>query len=121
MSDYRPLKNYVARRGGLRLAMHARLRDSLVDAAVEEFPATASPLYVQDVLQARLRIRVRKKYGSVLAMLLLSAFVNVVVRLVIEWWLDRNSHRVLMEGWHRNAVARSHVPASQSEEAREAS
>lgn len=35
-ATYRPLKDYVARRGGLRLAMHERLRDQLVEAAVAD-------------------------------------------------------------------------------------
>lgn len=111
-ATYRPLKAFVTSRGGMRMAMHPRMRDSLIEAAVEEFPTDASPDTVTEVLAARMRIRVRKQYGSVVAMLLISALVNVIVKLVVEWWLDRNSHRVLMEGWRRSALARSHVPAS---------
>lgn len=110
-ATYRPLKAFIAARGGMRLSLHPRMRDSLTEAAVEEFPTDASPEVAEEVLGARMRIRVRRQYGSVVAMMLISALVNVIVKLVVEWWLDRNSHRVLMEGWRKSALARSHVPA----------
>ena len=40
---------------------------------------------------------------GVVAMLLLSAFINVIVKLVMEWWFERDSHRVLMRGWAMKA------------------
>lgn len=107
MSD--SLKSHVARRGGLRLAVHARLRDRLVDMAIEEFPVTAAPINVEDVLRARMAVRLRREYGSVVAMFLISVLVNAIVRIVIEWWFQRPSHRILMEGWHRHAVARPDI------------
>ena len=110
--QYRPLKDFVARKGGARLSMHAGIRDRLVDMAVEEFPVDAPPDLKEDVLRARMRIRVRKEYGSVMAMILIGVLVNVITRLVLEWWFERNSHRVLMEGWgHAVAAARLSPPA----------
>lgn len=107
---YRPLKDYVARRAGIRLAFHPALRDRLVDMAVEEFPADASAEHVAEVLKARMARRVRGEYGSVIAMLILGAIVNVIVRLIVEWWLKRNSHRVLMAGWNKSALAPTDIP-----------
>lgn len=105
--QYRPLKDFVSRKGGARLAMHGGIRDRLVDLAVEEFPFDAPFDRKEEVLRARLRIRVRKEYSSVAAMILIGVLVNVITRLVLEWWFNRSSHRVLMEGWnHALAAAR---------------
>lgn len=111
-ASYRPLKDYVARRGGVRLAMHARLRDQLVEAAVTDWPIGCDADKVDDVVMARLRLRVRQKYGSIMAMLLISVIANIVGRLVLEWWRERQSHRVLMSGWAGKAQAAAgyHAP-----------
>ncbi len=109
--QYRPLKDFVARKGGNRLALHAGIRDRLVDMAVEEFPVDAPPDLKEEVLRARMRRRVRTEYGSVMAMILIGVLVNVITRLVLEWWFDRNSHRVLMQGWN-HAVAAARLPPS---------
>ena len=109
-ATYRPLKEFVARRGGTRLALHGGLRDKLVEWAVEEFPIDCPPDRAEEVLKARLNVRIRRNYGSVMAMILIGVLVNVITRLVLEWWFERRSHRVLMEGWHRNALAAAHIP-----------
>lgn len=101
-----PLKQYVSKRGGFRLASHTRLRDRLVDMAIEEWPESCDPDKIRDVLKARMGIRVRKEYGSILAMFIISVLVNAIAKIVVEWWFARDSHRVLMLGWHRNASDR---------------
>lgn len=106
MRRYSPLKDFVSRRGGLRLASHSRLRDRLIEMAVEEWPDQCEPTMIADVLKARMAIRVRKEYGSVLAMFIISVLVNAIAKIVVEWWFSRDSHRVLMAGWHRNAAHR---------------
>lgn len=99
VGSYRPLMDYVRRRGGARLAMHRGLRDRVVEEIVADWPTDCPIERLEDVVRARISVKVRKKYGSVVAMLLLSAFINVIVRLVVDWWLERNAHRVLMRGW----------------------
>lgn len=99
VGDYRPLKDFVRRRGGLRLSMHWGLRDRIVDEIVAGWPTDCPVERVEEVVRARISVKVRQKYGSVIAVFLLSAFINVIVKLVIEWWLNRNAHRVLMRGW----------------------
>lgn len=96
---YDPLKRRVQAAGGLRLAMHPHLRDQLVEAAIAEWPDGLDADKIEEVLRARLRVRARKKYGSVIAMLLLSVFINALVKIIIDWWRERDSHRVLMAGW----------------------
>jgi len=117
-ADYKALKDYVSRTGGMRLAMHGQLRDQLVEMAVEEFPFDAPDDRRVEVLSARLRIRARERYGSVLIMLLVSVLANLIARLVIEWWKKHHSHKILMYGWSRNAKANRNLPpAVDSEEA----
>lgn len=96
---YASLKEHVARVGGLRLAIHGGLRDQLVEMAVEDYPLDAPPERMEEVLRARLRLRCRQKYGSVIALLLISVIANLVARAVWEWWRNRHVHRVLMTGW----------------------
>lgn len=99
MPDYRPLRDYVRRRGGLRVAMHGRLADQVLDEVVAGWPIGCHPDQIEEVVRARVAVKVRRKYGSVVAIILLGALINVLVRLVMDWWLQRNSHRVLMQGW----------------------
>ena len=110
-ATYRPLKEFVARKGGSRLSLHAPFRDRMVEWAVEDFPTDCPPDRVEEVLRARLRVRVRRQYGSVMAMILIGVMVNLITRLVIEWWFDKRGHRVLMEGWHKNAVEAANIPS----------
>jgi len=102
---YRPLKEYVRKRGGARLAFHGRLRDQLIEMAVEDFPVNADDITGPEVLAARLRIRAREKYGSVMLMLLISVISNLIAKYVWEWWKKRHSHQVLIRGWQAAASA----------------
>lgn len=100
---YRPLKTFVAKRGGVRLAFHGGLRDRLVDMIVAEWPENCPNERIEEVVRARVARRVRDEYGSVIAMFLIGVLANAIIKIVIEWWLARNSHRVLMEGWRAQA------------------
>ena len=102
-AQYRPLKTFVARKGGIRLAMHGGLRDQLVEMAVAEFPLDADDDKKLEVLAARLKQRCRQQYGSVVAMILIGVLINLISRIVVEWWKNHHSHRVLMYGWQRAA------------------
>ena len=108
--DHKPLKEYVARAGGMRLSMHQTLRDQLVDMAVEEFPFDAPDDKRAEVLAARLRVRARDKYGSILAMILVSVLANLIAKLIVEWWRKHHANKVLMYAWHRSAKNNSNVP-----------
>lgn len=107
---YSTLKQYVSRTGGMRLAMHGAVRDQLVEMAVEEFPFDAPDDKRVEVLAARLRLRAREQYGSVVIVLLVSVLANLIAKLVVEWWRKNHSHKVLMYGWHKNAKANPNLP-----------
>lgn len=100
---YRPLKDFVAKHGGLRLSMHPRLREQLVDMAVEEFPFDASDAAAVEVLTARLTVRARKQYGSILVLVFITAAGAIVAKLIWEWLRKRHAHRVLLMGWQEAA------------------
>jgi hypothetical protein len=92
---YEPLKKFVSRAGGIRLSTHPALRDQLVEWAVEEFPADAPPERMEEVLSARIRLRI-----------LISVLAQLIVKAVIAWWQKRNAHRVLLVGWQEQARAK---------------
>lgn len=102
---YRPLKDFVEARCGARGGFHRGIRNRLTEIAVEEFPCDAPDDRVLEVLNARMRVRVRQEYGSVVAMLIISVLANLIARAVWEWWKDRRSHRVSMIGWQGEARA----------------
>lgn len=100
---YDSLKRYVESRAGVRSKFHRGARDRLVEIAVEEFPSDAADDKVLEVLTARMRVRIRQEYGSVVAMLLISVLANLVARAVWEWWKKRRSHQILIGGWQEEA------------------
>ena len=100
---YRSLKDFVEARCGARGGFHRGIRNRLTEIAVEEFPADASPEKILEVLDARMRIRIREEYGSIVAMLLISIIANLIARAVLEWWKRNRSHRVSMMGWQEEA------------------
>jgi len=102
---YESLKTYVKRAGGIRLSAHPALRDKLIEWAIEEFPTDAPPERMEEVLTARLRLRVRDQYGSVIAALLISVLAQLIVKAILAWWQKRHAHQVLMVGWQEQARA----------------
>lgn len=102
-AQYRSLKSFVAKKGGYRLAMHGNMRDRLIEMIVEEWPVGCPPERLEEVLRAKMSLRIKKRYGSVLAMFLIGVLVNALVKIIIEWWFAREAHRVLMVGWNQNA------------------
>lgn len=99
------LKDFVRREGGVRLGSHWRFRDQLVDWAVESWPDETDPTRLEQTLKARLAIRTREKYGSVLAAFLVPVLVNVIVHLIVKWWDSRRENRKLMSEWRASAQA----------------
>ena len=104
---YRSLKDFVEARCGARGVFHRGIRNRLTEIAVEEFPSDAPAEKCLEVLTARMRVRIRKEYGSVVAMLLISVLANLIARAVWEWWKSHRSHRVSMIGWQEEARAKA--------------
>jgi hypothetical protein len=104
-AKYDTLKRYVSRAGGIRLSTHPALRDQLVEWAVEEFPVDAPAERMEEVLAARLRIRARDQYGSVIAAILISVLAQLIVKAIIAWWKKNHAHKVLMYGWQEQSRA----------------
>jgi hypothetical protein len=100
---YRSLKDFVESRCGARGGFHRGIRNRLTEIAVEEFPSDAADDKCLEVLEARMRVRIRQEYGSIVAMLLISVIANLIARAVWEWWKKNRSHRVTMSGWQEEA------------------
>lgn len=100
---YEPLKKYVRREGGMRLSMHGPVRDKLVEWAVEEFPADAPDEKLAEVLTARLRVRARQKYGSILLAIALGVLIQLVVNAIVRWIESRRSNRAAIAEWSASA------------------
>jgi hypothetical protein len=106
MRRYIPLKEFVATKGGIRLAVGGgAARDRLVDWAIEDWPLGCPDDRLAEVIQARLKIRCRQQYGSVMGLFLLYVIAGIVSRLVAEWWLRKAAHRALIREW--NAYAKT--------------
>jgi hypothetical protein len=102
---YRSLKDFVEARCGARGGFHRGIRNRLTEIAVEEFPADAADDKMLEVLTARMRVRIRKEYGSVVAMLIISVLANLIARAVWEWFKNHRAHRVSMIGWQEESRA----------------
>lgn len=103
-TDYSTLKAYVAESCGARGRVHAGLRDRLVTIGVEEFPVDMGcDARGLEVLQARMRRRVKEEYGSILALLIISVLANLVARAIWQWWIDRRANRAIMTAWNHDA------------------
>jgi|GEM_PF-1851282 len=95
--DYAPLKRFVRERGGLRLAAHGRFRDRCVDWAVADWPGDVEG--PEDRIRERLVARTKEEYGSIVAMLLIGIAVNLICRLIVQWWHNRHLNQALMLAW----------------------
>jgi hypothetical protein len=100
---YHPLKDFVRERGGLRLAAHGRFRDRCVEWAVADWPTGELPGEIEAILRERLAGRTREEYGSVVATLLIGIAVNLICRLIVDWWERRRLNQAFMEVWSRAA------------------
>jgi hypothetical protein len=100
---YRPLKEFVRDRGGLRLAAHGRFRDRCVEWAVADWPTDCPPEHIEGILRERLAARTREEYGSILATLLIGIAVNLICQAIVEWWRRRRLNQAFMEVWSRAA------------------
>lgn len=109
MQDYSTLKRVVTERGGARLSIHGGLRDHIVDMIVLEWPDDCDEDKISQVLRARCAIRIKKQYGSVIAMFLIGVLANFIIQIVIEWWKNRRSNKVLMAGWSTRAKAAANI------------
>jgi len=58
---------------------------------------------ISRVLHERGMSRLSKKYGSVIATLILSAILSKVIELAIEWWLKQRFNQKLMRQYHAEA------------------
>ena len=104
LNRYAPLKKFVAKRGGVRLAVRPKIRDELVEFCVDNWPDDNS----EKTMRVKAGNFLRQKYGSILASILIALLVRVIVTLIIEWWTSREENRAAWRVWRTYAeVARA--------------
>jgi hypothetical protein len=104
-TDYGSLTSFVAPR--CRMAP-AGLRDELVAMAVEKFPDMpgAGRHEVMLSLRESMKREATRRYGSLLVTFFIGLAINVIARLIVDWWFDRAENRHDMARWKR-ALART--------------
>lgn len=82
----------------------------LVNAVVAEWPVrtllASSPgdrQEAQALADVERRVRARPEYGNPLLIIALGAVLSTLIQHVLEWWLKRGSHRLLMASWRGRA------------------
>jgi hypothetical protein len=73
--------------------------DEIVEMIVLDWPGDVPDLRSQ--ISSRLKVRMKQKYGSVLAMLLFYAVAQFAIRAIIDWWFESRRNRESMSEWHR--------------------
>lgn len=109
-SEYEGFEGFVWDGLSPRKFFAGRLRVArLVAQAVALWPErdipTSEMKSFQDFLQKTLDHRIRneyadKRFGSIWV-ILLSAIAFEIIKLIIQWWLSKDSHRGLMKRWRR--------------------
>jgi hypothetical protein len=99
------LTDYVWEQLGPRKHLAGRQRVAeLVEMAVRTWPAEvlgecrdeAEQQIVTDATVANMRRRIRERQYGMIWTLLLTALASAVFQVILKWWLDRRSNRVLM-------------------------
>lgn len=103
MSEYNELREYIRDRGGLRVSSHGGFRDRVIDWIVADWPVGCREDQLAEEVMARMAVRLRKKYSSAILTFLLYVVVSQIVKLAIEWFLERQQNRDLMMTYHAKA------------------
>lgn len=77
------------------------VRDDIISNLVEEWP-TITDSVTHDARRI-VRKHLRQKYGSVLAIFLLTLLGNLIIKLVLEWWFRDSQNRTMMREWSHAA------------------
>ena len=77
------------------------VRDDIVRNLVEQWPMITDS--VAPDARRIVRRHLKKKYGSVIAIFLLSLLGNLIIKLVLEWWFRDSANRTMMREWSHAA------------------
>ena len=77
------------------------VRDDIVSTLVEQWPMITDS--VAPDARRIVRRHLKKKYGSVIAIFLLSLLGNLIIKLVLEWWFRDSANRTMMREWSHAA------------------
>lgn len=100
---YHELREYIVEHGDIRVSTHRGLRDKIINWIVEDWPVGSREDELAEVLMHAMAIRLRGKYNSVILTFLLYVVVSQLVKLAIDWFLERLENRQLMMQYHAQA------------------
>jgi hypothetical protein len=100
---YQELREYIVEHGDIRVSTHRGLRDKVISWIVEDWPVGHREDELAEVLMHAMAIRLRERYNSVILTFLLYVVVSQLVKLAIEWFLERLENRQLMMQYHAQA------------------
>lgn len=101
---YAALRDYVIENGGIRQRANPRLRDQIISWIVSDWPVGSREDEYAEILMTRVARRLKEqKYGSVLLTFILYVVASQLIKLAIEWVLERLKNRELMMKYHAKA------------------
>ena len=100
---YQELREYIDKHGDIRVSTHRGLRDKVINWIVEDWPVGSREDELASILMQSMAIRLREKYNSVILTFLLYVVVSQLVKLAIDWFLERLENRQLMMRYHAQA------------------
>ena len=100
---YQELREYIVKHGDIRVSTHRGLRDKIINWIVEDWPVGSREDELAGILMQSMAIRLREKYNSVILTFLLYVVVSQLVKLAIDWFLERLENRQLMMQYHAQA------------------
>lgn len=100
---YQELREYIVERGDIRVSTNRGLRDKVINWIVEDWPVGRREDELAEALMHAMAIRLRERYNSVILTFLLYVVVSQLVKLAIDWFLERLENRQLMMQYHAQA------------------
>jgi hypothetical protein len=85
--------------------LNRKTSDELVEMIVADWP-NDDVKNIRREIAIRLKRRMTKKYGSVLATILFYVVAEYVIRAVLDWWLSSRRNQVTMKVWHNAETAK---------------
>jgi hypothetical protein len=101
---YPELRDYAIEQGGIRQRVNPRLRDQIIEWIVADWPVGSREDELAEILMTRVARRLKaQKYGSVLLTFILYIVASQLIKIAIEWVLERLQNRKLMMQYHAKA------------------
>lgn len=101
---YPELRDYAIEHGGIRQRVNPRLRDQIIEWIVADWPVGSREDELAPTLMTKVAARLKsQQYSSVLLTFILYVVASQLIKIAIEWVLERLQNRELMMQYHAKA------------------